>query len=276
MRPITLSLVLFLFAGLAEAGTRHGQEASSLSDEQQSKVLEEAVQILGGNANIAIRWNSDVVFSIVGGNRYAKKVVRDTIIEVSGIATLPVQELVHDVASASQYLQNVMSTPTFQLDVCTDEASSICSNFVIIFTDNKTMFSLAGALPLRDLYARSLKNAIDSAESIPCFFSPFRIKNAEIFQSLVYVNEELDDELLATCIREEIYQSFGLFADVTDSAYFSFDNRVMPKEITPYDKALLKALYNPALSPGAPVFSVLKIFMEDLAFDLYNEPVGEN
>lgn len=263
-----LSVLLFVVG--ATTSVAQAQSASGLSEIQQAKVLEEAVQILGGNANVIVRWNAKVTFAVVGGDTAAQETAREVISEVSKLTAIPVELLEHRISDVSRYLDAVTATPEFQLDVCAVESESTCSNFVLVFTDNQTMLALAEALPMRSLYASSLHEAIARSEPIPCFFSPFQVRNAEILQALVYVNESLSNDMLSTCVYEEIYQSFGLFADVTDSAFYSFDNRVIPKKITDYDKALLSAVYDASLSPGAPVFAVLKVLVKNLGFDLYN------
>lgn len=265
-----LSLIVLICHSMAP-NLALGQSDSGLTELQQKQVVDDAVQILGGNANVTVRWDNTIVFALVGGSEQAQVISQETILEVGDITNIPVELLQHDVTDAAQYLEHVTSTPEFRLDVCQTGENEICSNFVVVFAENQAMYELAEALPLRDFYARALKNAVDRKDPIPCFFSPFLIRDAEILQALVYVNSELQNDLLSTCIREEIYQSFGLFADVTDSRFFSFDNRVEPKEITFYDRALLKAVYDSSVGPGSPVFTVLKVFMENLSFDLYGE-----
>ena len=89
----------------------------------------------------------------------------------------------------------------------------------------------------------------------------------EIRQALVFVRNDLSQDMVRTCLQEEIYQSFGMFNDFTGSRYYSFNNRIEPKVITRYDRALLETIYDSGFRQGAPVFMVVKKLMEKLGLD---------
>jgi len=249
---LTLLVIPFhLFAGTA------------LSKAVQGEILDEAVHILGGNANIISRWDDKILFAQIGSDSNESRIANRVIKEVTSTIGLDL-ELISMMLDGNDYLARVQQSPRFDLSAC-PETDSDCANFVIVHTNAETMLALATEIPLRPVYRESLQR---SAE-IPCFFAPHLIAASRIRQVLVYIREDLSSELTETCLQEEIWQSFGLFGDVTGSSYFSFDNRVVPKKITSYDRALLEAVYHPDLGPGAPVFRVLKVFMDALEFDIY-------
>jgi len=253
--PALLVFPYQLFAGTA------------LSKAEQGKILDEAVHILGGNANIISRWDDKILFTQIGSDANEALIANRIIKEVTSAIGLDLELILvkrDGKLDGNDYLARVQQSPRFDLSLC-PETDSSCANFVVVHTNAETMLALATEIPLRPVYRESLQR---SAE-IPCFFAPHLITASRIRQVLVYIREDLSTELTETCLQEEIWQSFGLFGDVTGSSYFSFDNRVVPKKITSYDRALLEAVYHPDLGPGAPVFRVLKVFMDALEFDIY-------
>ncbi|MBX2824412.1 MAG: DUF2927 domain-containing protein [Gammaproteobacteria bacterium] len=236
---------------------------TELTKEEQRQILDEAVHILGGNANVITRWNSAVRFAQIGGDEREDRAAVRIVQDATASAGLDLEVFVTEL-NGGLYLEQVRQSPKLDLSVCPPEEVQ-CANFIVVHTDAEIMRALAAEIPLRPLY----HDALQRSRSIPCFFAPHKITASEIFQVLIYVREDLSPELTDTCLQEEIWQSFGLFGDVTGSRYFSFDNRVAPKSLTSYDQALLEALYHPSLGPGAPVFRVLRQFMDALEFDLY-------
>jgi hypothetical protein len=268
---LAIYLVLWLAGVLLPWSAVHSQsidtqstEASKLTRVQQLQVYDEASHILGGNANVISRWVSDINYHIIGTNWFSEQAA-STLAEIALISKLELSASAWVPQTAESYLALLKETPAVQLSSCDGlrDWRSGCANFIIVQTSNVIMQQLAKTIPLRKVYQRSL----EGDQSVSCFFSPFVGSRQTIHQAFVYVNENLDEAMLETCLHEEIDQSFGLFNDYTDSVYFSFNNKVEPKSITGYDKELLKIVYHPDFAPGTPVFRVLKRFMEELGLD---------
>ena len=148
-----------------------------------------------------------------------------------------------------------------------ESAGRACGNFFVIFADVVEMEAITRAIPLRPVYQKAFSNP----QGVKCFFSPFQTGYMEIRQALVFVNKDLPREMVRTCLQEEIYQSFGMFNDYTGSAYYSFNNKIEPKVITRYDRALLETIYDSSFKQGAPVFAVVRKLMERLGLDPFTE-----
>ncbi len=116
------------------------------------------------------------------------------------------------------------------------------------------MANIALSLPLKPVF----QQATAQKDSIHCFFSPTVTSNFEITHSIVWVRDDLDVPMLNTCLQEEIYQSFGLFNDFSNSQFYSFNNIVAPKDITSFDKQLLASLYDAAFSPGSSILPIAR------------------
>jgi len=236
---------------------------NTLDPADQLKLYDEVLHILGGNANIISRWVGDIRFASVGVvDARIHTMALETVQAVANDAGLPVVAIEHSVASAADYLSAVEKTARFDLALCDRRDGERCANLVVVFSEASTMRTLARAIPLRALYAK----ALDKTTDIACFFSPFIDGGMVIRQAFVYVNTRLSTQMLKTCLQEEIYQSFGLFNDVSGSQFFSFNNVVKPKAITAYDRMLLRQVYHPDHRPGAPVFSVVMSMMRYLGY----------
>lgn len=253
-----LVVVLFFHAApVHSANTASDLDGQSLTTAQKGEIWDQALHILGGNANVISRWADPVRFAVIADNNsndltnHAVAVVR----EIAELTALPLTIISSEHGSLPQYLKALTQSKPYQLLPC--EQQGECANFVVVVTDIDSMQKIASAIPLRNVYQKALL----SDQSAVCFFAPFQGASV-IRQALVFVREDLSDAMIRTCLQEEIYQSFGLFSDYTDSEYFSFNNRVEPKEITVYDKALLQAVYD--FSPGAPVFLVAKRLITNL------------
>jgi len=236
---------------------------NTLSPADQLKLYDEVLHILGGNANIISRWVGDIRFASVGDvDNRIHAMALETVTAVAGDVGLPVVPIEHAVHSSADYLSAVEKTARFDLALCDRRDGESCANLVVVFSDASTMRTLAREIPLRALYAK----ALDKTADIACFFSPFIDGGMVIRQAFVYVNTNLSTQMVKTCLQEEIYQSFGLFNDVSGSKFFSFNNVVEPKSITEYDRMLLRQVYHPLHRPGAPVFSVVMYMMRYLGY----------
>jgi len=218
-----------------------------LTKREEGLVYDQAIHILGGNANVVSKWMGDIRFAIIGeATEDSTALAQTTFSAIAELTGLSLQPVTHAFMTPSAYLEAVEQSSTFELAACSIEDSSLCANFVVMFTDADTMLAMTKAIPLRLVYHRSLANN----QKIPCFFAPLQLRRMEIRQAFVYVRQDLSQAMVRTCLQEEIYQSFGLFNDFSGSEFFSFNNVVEPKFITRYDKALLRSVYDERIKPG--------------------------
>lgn len=242
-------------------------QQSSLTEAQQTQVFDEAIHILGGNANVMSRWVGEIRFASIGDvSADVHDTALQTVTSVAEETGLPLVTLQHELVSDADYLNAVKDTAPQDLSVCDKNDGQRCANFVVLFAEAKVMRDLVKALPLRPLYQKAFDKTLD----IACFFSPSVDGRMVIRQAFVYVRKDLTLPMLKTCIAEEVYQSFGLFNDYSDSEYFSFNNVVAPKQITSYDRALLRTVYDERHRPGSPVFVVVKELMNKLGYEEFN------
>ncbi|OED36375.1 hypothetical protein AB833_27535 [Chromatiales bacterium (ex Bugula neritina AB1)] len=220
----------------------------------QGRLRDQAIHILGGNANVISRWIDEVRYVLVGHPRHIP-VVNKTLVEISTLTQVPVRSV--DLHSADLISNEIVFRQAGVNLLC--EKNTGCANFVVVVADIAQMKEIASAAQLRRVYRRALDE-----ENVLCFFAPFQSASI-IRQALVFVRSDQSEAMLNTCLREEIYQSFGLFNDYTDSEFFSFNNSVEPKSITQYDRHLLRAVYK--FKAGTPAFSVVQRFMRDLGPD---------
>lgn len=272
-------LLIATLVSILQAPTLFAQSTSadSFDRTQQAQLYDEAVHILGGNANVISRWVGDVRYHLIGSEDFQRQAVA-TLSEVAALAKLPMVDAVGEPATVEEYMDMLNSTPAISLSACnkgdkdtSSESSSTCANYVILQTSNAVMEEIAVAIPLRKVYQRSFSSSQSKSQAVSCFFAPFVGGRQIIRQVFIYIGEDLSDAMVKTCLQEEIYQSFGLFNDFTDAQYFSFNNKVEPKSITKYDRALFETVYAPDFAPGTPVFRVLKRFMSDLGLDPFGD-----
>lgn len=246
-----------LFAPVLLADNKDDESnVTALTTAQKGEIWEQAIHILGGNANVISRWTDAVRFTLLEDSEHrhtthASEVIR----EIADHTALPMSILQPQYDSVASYISTLAQLSPYQLQTC--EQQSECANFLVIITTIENMQKIAQAIPLRDVYQKALL----SDQSAVCFFAPFQGASV-IRQAVVFVRSDLSQDMIETCLQEEIYQSFGLFNDYTDSVYFSFNNRVEPKEITHYDRALLEAVYE--FPPGAPAFLIAKRLISNL------------
>jgi len=232
-------------------------QAETLTEEQKVQIYDEAVHILGGNANVISRWHGDVNYYIVGSNRL-QTLAKTTLLEVTGAINLNAIPATLTATSVKEFMQQLSEKRCAANGGIKNDTS--CPNFIVVQSSREDMLALATHIQLRKVYQR----ALTSDEPVHCFFAPYVSTRQIIEGSLVYVNSEIENNMLQTCLNEEIYQSFGLFNDFSGARFFSFNNSVRPKTITDHDKLLLKTLYDSVFRPGTPVFSVMKRFLDEL------------
>lgn len=226
------------------------------------QLYQDALHILGGNANVVSKWQGEIRLAVISDNDSADFVEKASAIvsEAAEIAGLPLSPALQSLPGAD-YLTQLQNTPSYWLgSPCVDNDRESCVNFAVIITNPTRMLALAEAIPLRPLYQEALRQSPD----LECFFAPYHKGALRIVQTVVYVRNDLPKDLLTTCLQEEIYQSFGLYNDASGSTLFSFNNVVAAKQITQYDKALLKALYDERVKPGYPAAMVVEIFLDSL------------
>ncbi len=256
---VCLLWVAFFYSEQVSADNRSvDTDAKLLTASGKAAIQEQAIHILGGNVNVTSRWITPVRFAVVTDpgeikttssiNDTAQKIMRD----VASITSLPLSFVSFEYQSLSLYLDSLRRSKPYQLLPC-DEVNE-CANLVVVVTSPAIMKEIVRAVPLGDVYQEMLGRS----DHAICFFAPFQ-KASVIRQAMVFVRSDLSPAMVRTCLQEEIYQSFGLFSDYTDSDYFSFNNRVESKSITRYDRALLKTVYQ--FPAGTAAFVIVREFM---------------
>ncbi len=253
-----------------------------LEKSEYGQIFDEAVHILGGNVNVISKWLRPIRLVVVGDIEWddpdvstdehygsAADYARLVIAEVASLAKLTVAVADDSYSDANTYLRALNRSAKFTLSDCADAeaADKTCGNFFVVFAEVSEMEAITKAIPLRPVYQKAFANPA----GIKCFFSPFQTGYMEIRQALVFVSKDLPQEMVRTCLQEEIYQSFGMFNDYTGSRYYSFNNEIEPKVITRYDRALLETIYDSSFKQGAPVFAVVKKLMERLGLDSFTD-----
>ena len=225
-----------------------------------NNLLAESIHILGSSRIPITRWNGTVNLAVIGTtDEYIHSKILPVFNEISLLSGIHYQLIAHEFDSADDYAQALATTPQFDLSACDKTSPQICANFVVIISGRKAISNIADTFPLRPVYQRAAKATDDNTL---CFFSPGISRSREIVRSLVYVQSDLNESMKLTCLKEEIYQSFGLFGDYTDSQYFSFNNQVKPKSISRYDKWLLTSLYDQSFTAETYAPSVAKQLVE--------------
>lgn len=226
--------------------------------EQKQELADQALHILGGNANVISRWDGDIRLAIVAAtSTQIEQHVKDLVAEIAGLTGLQGRVLEADV-SPQDYVALVQGTQPYDLSVC--ESETECANLVVVISDIETVRKLSTTIPLRQVYQRSV-----AGDTKPyCFFAPFVNGMMNIKQGFVFVRDDLGDAMTRTCLQEEIFQTFGLFNDASGSNWFSFNNRVEPKSITAMDRLLLQTVYASELGAGAPAYVVVRKFLQKL------------
>lgn len=259
-----ISLFLTVMASIAFCWA----DETVLSKSEEGQLYDEAVHILGGNANVISRWVDPVRLAVINAPNDQSDAYAQTITSEIAVQTELNWSLIeHDVRDADVYHARLLKSDDLDLSLCDSNKVDECANLVVLFGSVADIKRIAAALPLRAVYQRSL----DESDNVLCFFAPFLTSSQEIRKAFVYVNRELSQEMLNTCLQEEIYQSFGLFNDYTDSKFFSFNNREEPKSITKFDKALLASVYDPSLKAGAPVFAVMERLINRLGINPFEK-----
>ncbi len=260
-RLIVLAFCCFTLSGAAaEEGAVSEIDFASLSIVQKGRVWDQAIHILGGNANVTSRWVDDVRFVVVADDATLENYTLGVLKQISTITSLPLEKVRSPYDSIASYVRALQQAEPYQLLPCSLE--NVCVNLVVVVSDIDSMSQIARAVPLREVYQRSLEAGERAAGTeVVCFFAPFQ-RASVIRQAMVFVHADLPLGMIHTCLQEELYQSFGLFNDFTDSEYYSFNNRVVEKKITQFDRALLHAVYE--FPAGAPAFKVVQQLLTNL------------
>ena len=219
-------------------------------------LYQQAVHVLGGNGNVVSRWHDRIRFAAVGFEDRAE--AREVLESATRTAGLEFSFPIEEPTSPDTYLTTLEGTPPYALWTPCAGSPFSCVNFVAVRTNSETMRAIAKAVPLPVEHVRALE--LDA--ELPCFFYAFRDGRLQIRQAVVFINEALDAPMRKTCLNEEIHQAFGMFGDYTGSTDFSFNKVVAPKQITRYDRLLMKALYDPRVKAGYPVHHVATLFVE--------------
>ncbi|OED37125.1 hypothetical protein AB833_24545 [Chromatiales bacterium (ex Bugula neritina AB1)] len=241
-----LALAITLCLTISNA-TVHSETQQQIIEKRKAQLAAETIHILGGIRSRVPRWNDTVRMAIIGGTASIDNaIVRSLTNELSLYSGINIEILQHNIADAKLYLYEISNSARYAPSICDRHNQRKCANFVVIISSQSDMNRIARAYPMRPIYQK----ATNSKEQVHCFFSPGIAPNFEIKRGIVFVNNNLDDQMRQTCLQEEIYQSFGLFNDYTNSTYYSFNNMVEVKKITRFDKMLLSSLYDRAHPPG--------------------------
>lgn len=224
--------------------------AQALSTAQKNALFSDAVLIMGGNTNLIVRWEKPIRYTVVeDGVSHYDDVIDVIFKDISQLTGITAHRQTSGFASTASYLEALKNSPDYDLSACKLPDGASCTNFVIVLSDQATIHQISRILPLRAVYQYSTA----SKNRVPCFFAPGVSAQREIKRGFVFVNKNLSKQMMSTCLHEEIYQSFGLFGDVSGTEFFSFNNEVAPKVINSYDKALLQSLYDPSNLPASSV-----------------------
>jgi len=213
----------------------------------------ESVHVLGGARTPVARWYRQVNVALVGEfTATATQKIHSVLDEISLLTGIHYQLVSPDIESVSDYADALKKSEPYDMSLCDTGVPQNCANFVIVMSSREDMSAIAESFPLRPVFQKALQRdtAYKGTDETLCFFSPGIARYTEIVSSFVYVDSALDTSMQLTCLQEEIYQSFGLFGDYSESRYFSFNNMVEPKVITPFDKRLLSSLYDLAFPQG--------------------------
>lgn len=186
--------------------------------------------------------------------------VQKTVQEIGLLTDLDSTVLDATTITPDAYVELSKAGGNYDFSICESDDADNCANLVILISDVETAREVANSIPLRDVYQR----ATAIGKNPYCFFAPFITGSMQIRQAFIYIREDLDDAMKRTCVQEEIFQAFGLFNDATDSKWFSFNNKVEPKQITEFDRLLLKTVYSSDFRPGFPVYVVVRKFLQEL------------
>ena len=258
---LTIALLFFNSNTLLFAQTENLSSATDrYTHEQKQELADHALHILGGNANVISRWNGEFRLALVANDSTdAFQHVEKLVSELADVTGLQGRVLETPDLTPSNYLARLQDNEPYDFAICESAGETACANLVVVVADIQLMRELATAIPLREVYQRSV-----AASNPHCFFAPFIDGRMTIRQAFVYVRDDLDDAMTRTCLQEEIYQSFGLFNDASGSAWFSFNNKVEPKNITELDKLLLKTVYSSDFRAGMPAYVVVRKFLGEL------------
>lgn len=253
-------MLSLLPTGLAATDdTRELMPARPWSIDSQ-RLMTESIHVLGGVRNRVPRWTGEVRLAVVGVSDAT--VVADKIRSLArsiGLYTgLRWQILPHSFTSADDYVAAVKRAPALKQLLCSEISHNSCANFLIVVSSQSAMHEITRLLSMRPVYQR----ATAGSAMVECFFAPGVSADFEIKQSVVFVNNKLDTEMQKTCLQEEMVQSFGLFNDYSDAAYYSFNNHVGVKALTVFDKILLSSLYDRSRPTGDMASSVARAVVD--------------
>jgi len=261
-------ILVMIGAGVVFFSSTSALAQSALTDsekgydhEQKQELADHALHILGGNANVIARWMGEIRVALVSKpSTTISQHVQKTIEEIGLLTELDTTVLDAETITPDAYVELSQTGADYDFSICEGDNAEECANLVVLVSDVETVRKIASAIPLRDVYQR----ATAIGKNPYCFFAPFVTGSMQIRQAFIYIREDLDDAMKRTCVQEEMFQAFGLFNDATDSTWFSFNNKVEPKQITQFDRLLLKTVYSSDFRAGFPAFVVIRKFLQEL------------
>ena len=258
---IVLTLILFFWSTAASTQSALIELEKPLEHEQKQELADHALHILGGNANVIARWSGGIRVALVSEPSSAiSDHLKKTIQDIGLLTELDSKVFDTTMITPQDYVELSKRGGQYDFSICEADNTDECANLVVLISDVETVREVATSIPLRDVYQR----ATEEGKNPYCFFAPFVTGSMQISQAFVYIREGLEDDMKRTCVQEELFQAFGLFNDATDSKWFSFNNKVEPKEITEFDRLLLKTVYSNEFRPGFPAFAVVRKFLQEL------------
>ena len=142
------------------------------------------------------------------------------------------------------------------------------SNLGILYGDEDYFLYLARGLINAGPPVRNLLHRWRTAFS-PCGGSVRRDAGAdgqsetgEILSAIIVIRHELPEDLLESCIEEELAQSMGLFNDDEQVRPSMFNDDQEFALLTRHDELLLRILYDPRLRPGMPMVEAMPVVRE--------------
>ena len=97
------------------------------------------------------------------------------------------------------------------------------------------------------------------AASGGCYFLSFKKPEDRIIFAVIVVNVDRDPALTNSCLLEEVAQSLGLPNDTDLMRPSIFSDRDHVTSLSPSDRALVRALYDPRMKAGLPPGEALAV-----------------
>ena len=173
------------------------------------------------------KWAGPLRVALVGADAaYYRRFVEGHLAELSNLTGLEVQML--DYADGSE-------------------------NFYVHFVRQADMLDTAR------YYQVSLHDARPPIDASACMYAFFKNGRMAIDRSVAIISTDRDPRYIATCILEEIAQALGLPMDTDLLVSSIFSDRGLPQQMSVNDKIMIRALYDPRITPGMPRTQAMQV-----------------